>query len=288
MYICPYCGEESTKKESHLRWCKSYLEYRNTVLNKEKIESMYFDMGMSANEIGNSFGFTANTVINAMKRLGIKTRSVKESASENRQKEIRKKTSLERYGFPHNFSRGCPSRVAWENRLIEEEGIVNVFQREDVKEKSKTTFIQKYGVESPGHLARGRKSSLTKPHLEVIKILQENSIEFGIEFKIDNPERQFYSYDIIIDKTYKLIEVYGDYWHGNPVLYKSTDLIMKGSSAEVKVGNKWLYDARKIRTAKNNGYKVLVVWEYDLNNYYDETKNKILDYVRNENENSEN
>jgi G:T-mismatch repair DNA endonuclease (very short patch repair protein) len=233
---------------------------------------------MSANEIGEALGFTANTVIKVLKKLGIKTRSIKESHTE-RVRLKSERTQMERYGFKHNMLRDNPSRKKWELRLLEEEGITNVFQRDDVKEKIKSSMLEKYGVESSGHLARGRMSSLTKPHLKVIKILNNADVDFGIEFKIDNPKRQYYAYDIILSGTNRIIEIYGDYWHGNPRLYLHDDLILKGSSGEMMVSDKWKYDARKNKHAKDNGYEILVIWEFDLNNEEELTAKRIIDYA---------
>ena len=63
-------------------------------------------------------------------------------------KELKEKSWLISCGASHNFSNKSSSRKEWENRLLIEEGITNVFQREDVKKKSKITCKKKYGVEN--------------------------------------------------------------------------------------------------------------------------------------------
>ena len=279
-YFCPYCKKDIfQKKNVHLRWCNEYQEYKDSVMTKDVLENMYINIGMSANEIGIELGFNANIVIKQLKKLNIKTRSCHESALQTRQSEKRKNTNLENSGFEHNFNRNHPSRIKWESDLLEKEGITNVFQREDVKEKSRNTFVEKYKLESPGHIARGRKSSLTKPHIKAISILENENIEYYIEFKIKKETGMYYSYDILIKDTNRIIEIYGDYWHGNPVIYKPSDLILKGSSGEMVVSNKWLYDSRKISHAERNGYKVMIVWEFDINNDYENTKERIIRYA---------
>ena len=55
------------------------------------------------------------------------------------------KSYMKSCGTPHNFSKKSKSRIEWETRLFEEEGIVNVFQREDVKNKIRNTMNERYG-----------------------------------------------------------------------------------------------------------------------------------------------
>lgn len=58
---------------------------------------------------------------------------------------LKQKTWMKSNGAPHNFSKNALSRKNWEKRLLEEEGITNVFQRESVKNKIKETISDKYG-----------------------------------------------------------------------------------------------------------------------------------------------
>lgn len=52
-------------------------------------------------------------------------------------------------GTTHNFNRNSTSREKWQKRIKEEEGIINVFQRDSVKKKIKETNIKKWGFENP-------------------------------------------------------------------------------------------------------------------------------------------
>lgn len=61
--------------------------------------------------------------------------------------ELRKQSWIKSCGATHNFSKSSSSRKEWESRLLEIEGITNVFQREDVKEKIKYKLLKNYGVE---------------------------------------------------------------------------------------------------------------------------------------------
>jgi len=73
--------------------------------------------------------------------------------------EMKAKSYLESCGSVHNFCKESSSRMVWKKRLIENEGILNVFQRESVKEKSKKTIMLKYGVE---HISRSETIKISK------------------------------------------------------------------------------------------------------------------------------
>jgi len=66
---------------------------------------------------------------------------------------------LKSCGSTHNFCGESSSRKKWEDRLIENEGIINVFQRESVKEKSKKTLMLKYGVD---HISKSETIKISK------------------------------------------------------------------------------------------------------------------------------
>ena len=74
---------------------------------------------------------------------------------------------------------------------------------------------------------------------------------------------------VVYDIKHKncIIEFNGDYWHANPKEYKETDLI-RGNL----VKNIWEFDSKKIKLAKDLGYKVLIVWESD----YIDNKFKVI------------
>lgn len=68
-----------------------------------------------------------------------------------------------------------------------------------------------------------------------------------------------------------IIEINGNYVHANPKIYNSDDIIrLVGNS--YTASEKWETDNRKINYLKDNGYKVLVIWE---NDNIREIKNKI-------------
>jgi len=64
--------------------------------------------------------------------------------------------------------------------------------------------------------------------------------------------------DIIINDNI-IVEYFGDYWHGNPKLYKRNDLI----AHKVLAKDVWKRDKNREEILKKNGYNIIVVWSSD-------------------------
>lgn len=77
------------------------------------------------------------------------------------------------------------------------------------------------------------------------------------------------SYDFKIDDFKILIEVQGDYWHANPLLYSSDDLLSYPGK-KVKAKEVWEKDSKKKKNAQKYGYDILYFWEKDLNDMSDD------------------
>lgn len=100
-------------------------------------------------------------------------------------KELKEKTYLNSCGTKHNFSKKSSSRINWENNLLENEGIKNVFQRKEVKEKSKKTNKEKYGVEfisQNSFIKEIKKLKIQKKILESPNFYKDKWHETHIQF----------------------------------------------------------------------------------------------------------
>ena len=62
-----------------------------------------------------------------------------------------------------------------------------------------------------------------------------------------------------------LLEVHGDYWHGNPLLY-SLDCQEGKKILNKTQQSKKLRDNEKYNFATDHGFKVYYIWEHDINN----------------------
>jgi len=80
-------------------------------------------------------------------------------------------------------------------------------------------------------------------------------------------ERQFWinrkSYDFRLSKTRVIIEVQGDFWHANPLIYTETDILNFGSNT-LTAGELWQKDLEKLNNAVKYSYKIIYFWELEI------------------------
>lgn len=83
----------------------------------------------------------------------------------------------------------------------------------------------------------------------------------------------YYNCDFVINKI--IIEVQGDYWHGNPIFYDKFDKIQTKNNKR---------DIIKKRYLTNLGYYVIYLWEYDLKNNITYCEELLLKNLKNKEE----
>jgi len=104
------------------------------------------------------------------------------------------------------------------------------------------------------HKKRYRKTSIEKT---IEEFLIKNNINYKYNF-IDK-----YQYDFLLKDLGIIIEVQGDYWHGNPNIYSDKDKTLKPLNETQKY-------KQKLDILKNNHikdrYKIIYIWETDVKN----------------------
>jgi G:T-mismatch repair DNA endonuclease (very short patch repair protein) len=95
------------------------------------------------------------------------------------------------------------------------------------------------------------KNFNTKPELLVQSKLKENKIEYIPHFVLENK-----IYDIFIPKSNTLIEVDGVFWHSKGINYDDMNIHQK---------RRYENDMKKNNIAEKNGYKLIRVWEDEIN-----------------------
>lgn len=121
----------------------------------------------------------------------------------------------------------------------------------------------KYMINNPDHLKKMVFSSLKKQS-EGFKSKIESSVELelknrGIKYKYNKILHRKYQYDFIIEENI-LLEVHGDYWHGNPLYYGDNKKELNNTQKFKKER-----DVQKKDFAINYGYKIYYIWETDIN-----------------------
>jgi len=101
----------------------------------------------------------------------------------------------------------------------------------------------------------------TKPELKMKEILNELNIQFEHQFRLQN-----HLFDFHLLNTNILIEVDGDYWHGNPKKFSKLNKVQKIVKQK---------DLKKESFAKENNFILLRFWEDNILNNAKEVKNII-------------
>lgn len=285
IYSCPACKKSFNLKPSctsHKIKCKEYQKYKLNLTTKEQLEKLYVTEGKSTIETAEilkleNFG----VVISLLKYHKIPIRNISQAALQPSKQARASATNMKNYGSPHNFCRDNPSRLEWQKRLLQEEGIVNVFQRESVKIKSVETLQQKYNVTKTSDLSRVGRSTFSKAHKKIVEFLLEKNISHSIEYKIIFDKSKYRAYDIKINNKKLLIEINGDYWHANPAKYRPTDIILYGTTKGKLASEIWQRDLEKSVLADQNGFKVLTIWESEIKKDFESVCKLMLETIKN-------
>jgi len=109
----------------------------------------------------------------------------------------------------------------------------------------------------------------TKPEKFIKNILETLSIQYGEQVVIGKK----FCVDFLVGRL--VIEVFGDYFHANPIKYgeglKPLDRIQKKNI---------LNDNRKIKYLEKCGYRVLVIWEHEIEQEPLLVKQKLKQYCK--------
>jgi len=129
-----------------------------------------------------------------------------------------------------------------------------------------------------------KASAARLSHISQFKNMRMNKIEttvndylilLGVEFEF-SLNLASYQFDFGIKDKRILIEIDGDYWHGNPKYYNSSGDYSKRKLNEIQIKNQ-LRDIEKTNWAKDRGFTVIRIWETEINN---NSYKNILDEIK--------
>lgn len=177
------------------------------------------------------------------------------------QYEINRKNS---FGENHHF---CCKECYWEYRkkyyVGEKSSMYNYkFSQKQINRMRENTVKMFTNGKFP--------TKLTKPHLKINKLLDEMNIKY-----INEKAYKYYSVDIYLPDNNLIIEIMGDYFHGNPLKYKEEDLNKMQLKNIRKDKSKHTYLKRYY------DIEILYLWEEDINNNIKLCKKMIYEYIKN-------
>ena len=126
----------------------------------------------------------------------------------------------------------------------------------DAHKKKQSEFMKTIGKRPKEYYSlMGIKSVNSRPKKTKIEKATEQKLqELGVNFKYNFILQNKAQYDFLIN-DYIVLEVHGDFWHGNPEVYRTLT-----ERQEYKKQR----DIEKQKLAENNGYKYLVIWESQI------------------------
>jgi len=111
-------------------------------------------------------------------------------------------------------------------------------------------------------LIKSLPNNHSKLHDRVKKWLIENDVT---GFK---SEKTIKKTNFIVDELNEsrkiVIEIYGDFWHANPNIYKKNETIPHPNKSRLS-NEIWSYDIMREKIIKDMGYKIFIIWELDFN-----------------------
>lgn len=131
---------------------------------------------------------------------------------------------------------------------------VNAWQKDVLAfDKDWLDFRRNVGIKT----MQQQKNRYTKPELITREYLDEHNILYYHQHKMhDMFVVDFYLYELDI-----VIEVLGDYWHGNPKFYGESEDKIPLKDWQITTRQK---DQRKYNHLINEGHKVFMLWEDDI------------------------
>ena len=103
------------------------------------------------------------------------------------------------------------------------------------------------------------------PEIIVENWLINHNIDYEYSPIMGSKNTGIFQYDFIIKNKRILIEVNGDYWHGNPNLFNENGTDGKRKLNEIQI-NKKKKDILKQEFAKNHNFELIYIWETEVNN----------------------
>lgn len=175
-----------------------------------------------------------------------------------------KANKTNKFGDSHNF---CSQECYWKFRSMYYCGEKSAMYQHEYTDEQRNNL-------SKGVVKRLQKTDRTntKIQLAINKVLDELNISYKREFALD-----FYSCDNFLSDYNLIIEVMGDYWHGNPLKYNANKYCLNAIQSKTILKDK----QKRGYIKKHYGYSVLNLWEIDIEQQLDKCKEIIKLYVRN-------
>lgn len=295
-YICPFCKKEMNRNDvKHIYFCSErdknlskdeiklkYLKYNFEEEIDNKIINDYLNL-YSLPMLKEKYGIDYKSIQFILKINDVKIRSISESSNKI-SKEKYKKTCEKKYGVD-NVSKLNEIKNKKSKTFMEHYGVDNIWKTKDYT----LNVWNSYSDEKKDEIIKKRYQKInenktfgSKIELKVIEILENLNISYQRFFLIKN---YTHPYDIHLKGTKILLEINGTFWHADPRKYNENDkILLPGKKRNTLAKDIWKKDKHHIEVAEKNGYRVVTIWENEINNNDIESLTKYIINVLNFNE----
>lgn len=190
----------------------------------------------------------------------------------------RRKQSIENFVIKNGFHFGTDekSKLKRKQTMLKKYGVEHNWIGRYGERKCDETTIKKYGKSSVDMLSEytfyfGKQTDIEKIFKE---LLEDLGVEYQYKYRIYNKSKKpfwFREFDFLIENTNILVEIDGDYWHGNDKLFEN----LTDNQKETRKN-----DTIKEKFAIDKGYQVLRFWGSELKENYNNVKDKIFKILR--------
>lgn len=244
-------------KKSKIRWQKNYgvdnISQLKHIQDKKKATTF---KNYGVDNIWKWDGYNELATKKMIELYGVKRRNNPELTSIGNKKYYENLTPEEREQKRIKNAEGNQKR--WDNASQEE--------RDRVGRQMKALWASLTDDEKNERLSKSccLKTHISKLEIRISIILKEMNIEFMQQKRIAGKLPDF----VLPNKI--IIEIQGDYWHANPLKYKATDILRFIGQKPQIAQNIWDADEIKKILFESKGYRVIYIWEHEMNNKSDD------------------
>ena len=273
MFECKICGKVLNNERSlrlhvavssgkndgiHCPIYEYILRYQqDSNISKNNLEKMYITDKKSTPQISKELKMNKKTLLILMHHYGIHLRNTSEASLNRVQRDGQWCTGLTKYDHP-SIMRYAMARMGKNNPYFTAPGF------EEREKKWAEGRLRGWKIFN----ARCNPKSTER---RMTKILDKYSIKHLSQFYLffhKDGKKKWRIYDYLIGNL--IIEMNGDYFHANPMMFKEDDEIKVAASKKFKAKEIWTYDEEKMKVAKDQGYNTLVIWERDFKQMSDD------------------
>ena len=293
--FCPYC-------ETNLKGVDKFHIYRCAPEDKSKNEIKFEYIGFnfpyisdksnllleyeinlkSLPDLKKEFGIDFKSVIFLLEYHNIDKRTISKSNKLISSKKY-KETCIKKYGVD-NVSKLSNIKDKKKKTFMGNYGVDNIWKSKEFRDKLNQHMLEKYGVMSVPNIngnadSWGWKKLTTEEkeeriskllfnfssnlEMRVFNLLSDNGFNFKPQFWCGGK-----SFDFMLWDYNTVIEVNGDYWHANPIIYKEDDYVTK-LGKRILAKDVWEYDKNKHEIILNNKINLVILWENEINSLTD-------------------